>query len=140
MIRDVESCISFVDLSQTKGKRSDKNRLKKPCRKTSESTRPQKGARQLKSRKLLRKTQGQASFLDRRVRNMENGRNPLNRRIRRYSILQQLNFGDTWLTFNGNRCAIGFWCVGRDLGHLYPVDFAFLLAFAVVSAFLPRKK
>ena len=55
----------------------------------------QKGARQLKSRKPLRKTQGQASFLDRRVRNMENRRGPLNRRIRRYSILQQLNFGDT---------------------------------------------
>ena len=53
------------------------------------------GARQLKSRKPLRKTQGQASFLDRRVRNMENRRGPLNRRIRRYSILQQLNFGDT---------------------------------------------
>ena len=60
----------------------------------------QKGARQLKSRKPLRKTQGQASFLDRRVRNMENRRGPLNRRIRRYSILQQLNFGDTsyWLS------------------------------------------
>ena len=55
----------------------------------------QKGTRQLKSRKPLRKTQGQASFLDRRVRNMENRRGPLNRRIRRYSILQQLNFGDT---------------------------------------------
>ena len=55
----------------------------------------QKGARQLKSRKPWRKTQGQASFLDRRVRNMENRRGPLNRRIRRYSILQQLNFGDT---------------------------------------------
>ena len=55
----------------------------------------QKGARQLKSRKPLRKTQGQARFLDRRVRNMENRRGPSNRRIRRYSILQQLNFGDT---------------------------------------------
>ena len=55
----------------------------------------QKGAQQLKSRKPLRKTQGQASFLDRRLRNMENRRGPLNRRIRRYSILQQLNFGDT---------------------------------------------
>ena len=49
----------------------------------------------LQERKPLRKTQGQASFLDRRVRNMENRRGPLNRRIRRYSILQQLNFGDT---------------------------------------------
>ena len=58
-----------------------------------------KGARQLKSRKPLRKTQGQTSFLDRHVRNMENRRGPLNRRIKRYSILQQLNFGDSsiWL-------------------------------------------
>ena len=55
----------------------------------------QKGARQLKSRKPLRKTQGQTSFLDRHVRNMENRRGPLNRKIKRYSILQQLNFGDT---------------------------------------------
>ena len=54
-----------------------------------------KGPRQLKSRKPLRKTQGQTSFLDRHVRNMENRRGPLNRRIKRYSILQQLNFGDT---------------------------------------------
>ena len=61
---------------------------------------PQKGARQLKSRKPLRKTQGQASFLDRRVRNMENRRGPLNRRIRRYSILQQLNFGDTSIAWS----------------------------------------
>ena len=57
----------------------------------------QKGARQLKSRKPLRKTQGQTSFLDRHVRNMENRRGPLNRRIKRYSILQQLNFGDSSL-------------------------------------------
>ena len=54
-----------------------------------------KGARQLKSCKPLRKTQGQTSFLDRHVRNMENRRGPLNRRIKRYSILQQLNFGDS---------------------------------------------
>ena len=63
------------------------------------------GARQLKSRKPLRKTQGQASFLDRRVRNMENRRGPLNRRIRRYSILQQLNFGDTSCLFHRNSTA-----------------------------------
>ena len=55
----------------------------------------QKGAQQLKSRKPLRKTQGQTSFLDRHVRNMENWRGPLNRRIKKYSILQQLNFGDS---------------------------------------------
>ena len=55
----------------------------------------QKGARQLKSRKPLRKTQGQTSFLDRHVWNMESRRGPLNRRIKRYSILQQLNFGDS---------------------------------------------
>ena len=67
----------------------------KPIEKTLQERKLQKGARQLKSRKPLRKTQGQASFLDRRVRNMENRRGPLNRRIRRYSILQQLNFGDT---------------------------------------------
>ena len=75
--------------------RSDKNRLKKITGTQAKVQGLQKGARQLKSRKPLRKTQGQASFLDRHVRNMENRRGPLNRRIKRYSILQQLNFGAT---------------------------------------------
>ena len=75
--------------------RSDKNRLKKFTGTQAKVQGLQKGARQLKSRKPLRKTQGQASFLDRHVRNMENRRGPLNRRIKRYSILQQLNFGAT---------------------------------------------
>ena len=75
--------------------RSDKNRLNKFTGTQAKVQGLQKGARQLKSRKPLRKTQGQASFLDRHVRNMENRRGPLNRRIKRYSILQQLNFGAT---------------------------------------------
>ena len=77
--------------------RSDKNRLKKPYRNASKSTRPPKRSATTKVTycKLLRKTQGQASFLDRHVRNMEHRRGPLNRRIKRYSILQQLNFGDS---------------------------------------------
>ena len=77
--------------------RSDKNRLKKPYRNASKSTRPPKRSATTKVTycQPLRKTQGQASFLDRHVRNMENRRGPLNRRIKRYSILQQLNFGDS---------------------------------------------
>ena len=64
--------------------RSDKNRLKKPYRNASKSTRPPKRSATTKVTycKLLRKTQGQASFLDRHVRNMENRRGPLNRRIK----------------------------------------------------------
>ena len=70
--------------------RSDKNRLKNLTGTQAKVQGLRKGARQLKSRKPLGKTQGQTSFLDRHVRNMENRRGPLNRRIKRYSILQQL--------------------------------------------------
>ena len=44
---------------------------------------------------ITRKWQNQKHRPSIRVRNMENRRGPLNRRIRRYSILPQLNFGDT---------------------------------------------
>ena len=66
----------------------------KPCRNAGKSRRLKKGTRQPKSRKPLRNRQSQNCLKDRRLPNMENRRGPLNRRIKRYSILQQLNFGD----------------------------------------------
>ena len=56
---------------------------------------------------ITRKWQNQKHCPSIRVRNMENRRGPLNRRIRRYSILQQLNFGDT--SYLGKWC----WCWRR---------------------------
>ena len=74
------------------------------CRNAGKSTRLKKGARQPKSRKPLRNRQSQNCLKDRRLPNMENRRGPLNRRIKRCSILQQLNFGDSsgQYTVDGN--------------------------------------
>ena len=75
--------------------RRDENRSQKKLQKRKQKYKASKKERNNQSDVSLWEKTKQKCLKDRRVPNMENRRGPLNRRIKRYSILQQLNFGDT---------------------------------------------
>ena len=82
--------------------RRDENRSKKALQKRKQKYKASKKERDNQSDVSLWEKTKQKCLKDRRVPSMENRRGPLNRRIKRYSILQQLNFGDSsYVNFQG---------------------------------------